>query len=745
MGDLPEELHWLYPESTLTLADKWDLCRLRKSLSRSFSPIRQQLASLFLFCNSPAGTEQREAVCPYTIAWLRRLCSGSYDLAFWEEQIALGAQLARSGVPRRVLSQAFTLLRTCLLEASDWAPQTRIRPLPSSVALRVLDACQSAQQFGLERERHHTVVRQLRDLLQEFDFAAFFEKAAQLACAIAEADGAGLIVHKEGKLQYRLFHGLSVRYRDLEHWEFPATEGVSGAALAREEPIYLPDYPHSPWAMAEFVLAGLQSSLAIPLARTAEETPGILVISWFQQPGPLRIPEDSWDHLRLLADLLGANLYRERLEQRMEGLAVRDLLTNLLNRRALQERLRAAMARCDRHHRLLAIFFLDLDGFKPVNDQLGHHRGDDVLCTIAGQLCAVVRTEDCVIRYAGDEFVVLVEDIANVEEVEAVAARIVQAAQCTITAEQTQLQVSASMGAVIYPFSEGGAEDLTRQADLAMYAAKELGGNTWKLYGRDLIDTQQPQEPLYQELCLAQQRQEFELFWQPIVELTDHTVTGAEALLYWRHPERGLLGPEHFLPNLERSRMILEVGRWVLDTALAQAESWQNPENLLDIHINLSAVQLEEASFSAFVQAELARHPKISPARVWLQVVERVALRDIPATAAVIQRCRRLGVHFTLDDYRSGITALGYLSELACAGIKLDQDVMRDLVQNTAQVHHVRTMMDVASGLSLEVVAKGVENEQAADLLRDLGIRKAQGYWFSPPIPAVEMSTLLAR
>lgn len=741
---LPEELRWLHDDLALSVRAQRSLRRLGIEASAHFPRITTTITKRFASLCTEAT--HRAADCPYTAEWFRRLFSGTYEQAFWEEQLLIGERLATASVPDQVLPQVFMTLRTLLLAQKEDAILPG-RGLSSwSNLLRVLDACQYVQHFGLERERRHTVLRQLRGLLQLVDFESFFSTSAQLACGIAKADGAGLILREEGMLRYRFFHGLSARYQDLGQWEFPETEGVSGAALARGEPVYVPDYPGSPWAMQEFVTAGLRASLAIPLPGMADEPmPGVLVISWFQQPAPQRIPEANWDHLRLLADLLGANLYRERLEHRMEGLATQDLLTGLPNRRIVQERLRAAMSRSDRHQRLAALFFLDLDGFKPINDQLGHHCGDDVLCTIASQLCAIVRAEDCVIRYAGDEFLVILEDIANVEEVECIASRLLQAAQCSVADEQTRLQVSASMGAVIYPFSDGSAEELIRQADLAMYAAKDAGGNTWKLFGRDLVETQPQEESLYQELILAQERKEFELLWQPIINLSDHTISGVEALLHWRHPERGLLGPGEILAPLERSRMILEVGHWVLKTALAQAASWQIQGNLLDIHINLSAVQLEDADFVSVLQQALAEHPSVDCRHIWLEVAERVALRDIPATASVIRAARRLGVHFTLQDYNSGIAALQYLTGLACDGIKLDRDMMRGMAEPSPACQHVRAVMDVASDLSLQVVAEGVEDEEMANTLRDLGVHKAQGHWFSPPVSAAELQMVLVE
>ncbi|MEY2343356.1 diguanylate cyclase, partial [Acidithiobacillus sp. IBUN Pt1247-S3] len=496
MEEFPEELRWLDDDLTFSECAQRDLRRLGRELWAHFPPITATIAQHF--APQCTDTAQQTPDSPYTAEWFGHLFSGRYDRPFWQEQLAIGARLAATNVPGQILAHVFTTLRTLLVAQNEDVIPAGIRPGAWASVLRVLDACQYVQHFGHERERRHAALRQLRGLLQEVDFEAFFAEAARLACGIAEADGAGLILREEGRLHYRLFHGLSARYQELGQWEFPETAGVSGAALARGEPVYVPDYPDSPWAMQEFVAAGLQASLAIPLPPLAdEEIPGVLVISWFQQPASPRIPEDAWDHLRLLADLLGATLYRERLEHRMEGLATRDLLTDLPNRRVVQERLRAAMSRSDRHQRLSALFFLDLDGFKPVNDRLGHHRGDEVLCTIADQLCTVVRAEDCVIRYAGDEFLVILEDIANVEEVECIASRLLLAAQCSVTDAQTQLRVSASMGAVIYPFSDGGAEELIRQADLAMYAAKETGGNTWKLYGRDLIEAQQQEESLY--------------------------------------------------------------------------------------------------------------------------------------------------------------------------------------------------------------------------------------------------------
>lgn len=301
-------------------------------------------------------------------AWLTDLFSGQYDAAFWDKQRHLGQQYIELAVPLEQVGRIFTFFRSGLIvETIQAANVEQTAPAPwINALLQLLDACQYVMNRVYEHKRLHTAILALRQLARVYDLECFFHEAAKQAITVAQADGAGLILRKAGQLKYRFFHGMPQQYQAFAHWSFPDHTGTSGAAVQRGEPVYVRDYPQSIYAMPEFVDAGLQGSLALPVPGP-EGIQGVLVISWFQTKPMARIPEDRWDHLRLITDMLGANLYREALENRMEGLATRDMLTGLPNRRVVTERIQTAMARAERHQYLFALFFLDLDGFKPNN------------------------------------------------------------------------------------------------------------------------------------------------------------------------------------------------------------------------------------------------------------------------------------------------------------------------------------------------------------------------------------------
>lgn len=703
----------------------------------------------FLFAHPATHTHLGDARQQKTLqalqeTWLYQLFSGNYGTVFWERQEAIGERHRDLGIPLVQLTATFTFLRTALItEVLHCAPDEHWEMEPwINALLRLLDACQYVMDAGYERKRLHGAIVALRQLTRVYDLEAFFHEAAQLACSVARADGAGLILREDSQLTYRFFHGLPEQYQDFAHWSFPDDQGTSGAAVQREEPVYVADYPHSTYAMPEFLGAGLQGSLAIPLPGP-EGVQGVLAVSWFQSQPAERIPEDRWDHLRLIADMLGANLYREKLEGRMESLATRDMLTGLPNRRVAIDRIHAAMARAYRHQRLFAIFFLDLDGFKPVNDRLGHGMGDESLQHIAKDLRIAIRGEDSVLRYAGDEFLVLAEDITHISEVETIAQRLVDVVRREACKDELTLPLSASVGVTVYPFDDDAPEEVIHHADLAMYAAKQAGGDQWKMYDGELGKALAQRQSLLQELRLAAERHEFILHWQPIVTLPERQITGAEALLRWNHPERGLLGPGEFLEVLETLPLMQSVGRWILQSAFEQAAAWYAQGHRIDVHINLAAVQIEDAELRDFLKALIDCYPDIRHGHIWLEIVERVALRDVPATATMIKACRELGLHFSLDDFGTGAAALQYLAELECSGIKLDKSMVDPMAGSPKHHNMVRAMVDMARALSIKVIAEGVEEDHIADLLDALGVQHAQGYLFARPMDADQMGELL--
>ena len=692
--------------------------------------------------DSPTGIlEDEETFRPWLREWLHTIVSGVYDVQFWGQQIRVGERLALLSIPMLRWTQVFTRIRAGIL--------SQVAALVSAAAQHsleqgfsaLLDGCQYAMQTGYLQQQSHDLLVRIRNLTRIFQLEAFFPAAVELAYELVQAQGAGLIVLEGERLQYRLFHGQSTAFEKFSSFSFPREEGISGAALTENRVIFERDYPHSPYAMREFVEAGLRGSLAFPLPGP-EGVQGVLVLSWFQESPPERIPELAWEHLHLLVDLLAALLFRQTLEQKLQTLSTRDLLTGLPNRRVVMDRIHAALARSVRHQQLFALFFLDLDGFKQINDELGHHQGDLVLQQVAERLRSALRVEDAAIRYAGDEFVLLVEDIAHVSEVERVAERILAAVHFPVASRHS---MSASLGVVIYPFDEGSPEELLHHADQAMYVAKERGGNSWVAYGQYLQDALQEEQALLHDLRIALAEQQFLLYWQPIVSLPEKQIVGAEALLRWQHPKRGLLAPGDFLEVLERSPLMDGVGQWILETAVTQAERWHAAGHELDIHVNLSGRELHNPDCIPKCKALLERFPGVQREHLYLEIVERVAVAEIPVLAKQIRAAKQqLGVQFVLDDFGTGASALQHLGELDCSGIKIDQSMIRELSTNAKHCHLVRGLLYLAKSLAAEVVAEGVETEEVSQILTEIGVEKAQGYWFSKPIPAREMDALLS-
>lgn len=676
--------------------------------------------------------------------WLYSLADGRYDAAFWEKQKAIGAQYAEHANLPLAVTIGFHRFRRMLPQhlQAHFPDGGNASALQGSL-LRLLDACQHVMQCAYTQARLHHLSKSLRGVLQHYDLATFFEQAADLARNLAGADGAGLILPQAGQLHYRFFHGLSQHYFDLAETVFPIGTGNAGQAFEQNQVIYLRDYPASPTAMPNFMAAGLQASLAIPLP--GPEGPiGVLVLSWFNTPAPERITADHWELLRLLADLLGAQRYREKLEKRLESLAGEDLLTGLPNRREAKARVHRAMARTYRHQRLFALFFLDLDGFKAINDQMGHHQGDLVLQQVSRDLLAALRADDSLMRYAGDEFLVIAEDLRHVREVEELADRLVAVVHREVQQDNARLPLTVSMGIVIYPLDDGDPEAMIHQADLAMYAAKQAGGDRWAFYDAQLGEKAQKNHEIVNAIRQSSAFHDFVLYWQPIVTLPDRRITGAEALLRWRHPERGLLTPGDFIDALEGNRALMQAaGRWILAEAFATAADWHGRGYGLDIHINVAAAQLDDPQFLSMLRSLLQQYPAIQPEHLWLEIVERVALQDRDRSAALAAGCQALGIRFTLDDFGTGAAPMQYLVDLDCGGIKLDKSMINAACQNARHGRFLKAMVDMARDLELHVVAEGVEDEAALALLETIGVSQVQGYLLGRPMPREALEACL--
>ncbi len=440
-------------------------------------------------------------------------------------------------------------------------------------------------------------------------------------------------------------------------------------------------------------------------------------------------------YVSLFTDITGI----KENERKLERVAHYDALTGLPNRVLLADRLQQSMLRCQRTGQSLAVAFLDLDGFKAVNDHHGHERGDELLVALAQRLKAALRDGDTLSRIGGDEFVAVLVDLEHAQDCEPVLARMLHAAADPIPVGDALLQVSASIGVTLYP-ADGVAPDLLiRHADQAMYQAKQAGKNRYQMFDVAHDTAVKTQREEIDRIRKALARGEFVLHYQPKVNMRTGVVIGAEALIRWQHPERGLLSPASFLPAMAGHALSIEVGEWVLATALRQMAQWQ-PQGLdLTVSVNIDALQLQSEGFVKRLAELLAAQPDVHPSRLELEILETSALEDIAHVSDIMHRCQALGVRFALDDFGTGYSSLTYLKRLNAEVIKIDQSFVRDMQSDPDDLAIVRGVIGLADAFRREVIAEGVETIAHGSLLIPLGCEQAQGYGIARPMAASEL------
>ncbi len=437
-------------------------------------------------------------------------------------------------------------------------------------------------------------------------------------------------------------------------------------------------------------------------------------------------------HLAMFSDISRLKKHEEELNR----IAYFDPLTGAPNRRLLDDRLRQAIAHSRRTGRPLAVCVIDLDGFKPVNDQLGHEAGDQVLVDIVDRLTAILRASDTVARVGGDEFVLLLEDIDG----ERVLERVLETIRAPIALDAERVSVSASIGVTLFPEDDADPDTLLRHADQAMYRAKQRGRNCIQFFDASVEEQQRVRKERLEGLELALRRHEFVLHFQPQVDMADGRPLGMEALLRWQHPERGLLLPGDFLPDLEGTELETRLGQWVIDHALGALERCRAAGLDIAVSVNVGPRPLMQAGFVASVRSALERHPDIPPARMELEILESTALDDMVLAMDVLNACHRLGVRIALDDFGTGYASLTYLQQFHFDGIKIDRQFVADLPDSTQSVALVRGILTMAAQLGVEVIAEGVENERQAAFLLLNGCQRLQGYYYGRPQPAPMVS-----
>jgi diguanylate cyclase (GGDEF)-like protein/PAS domain S-box-containing protein len=423
--------------------------------------------------------------------------------------------------------------------------------------------------------------------------------------------------------------------------------------------------------------------------------------------------------------------------------AQHDVVTNLPNRLLLNDRISQSIALARRQDRPIAVIFLDLDRFKYINESLGHATGDQLLQSVSRRLLASVRGSDTVSRQGGDEFVILLSEIINPEDAATSAKRILCSLSAPHSISGQDLHIDGSIGISVYPEDGGDAETLIKSADTAMYHAKECGRNNFQFFKAEMNRKAVERQSLEGSLRRALEREEFLLHYQPKVNLDTGKITGAEALIRWQQPDRGLVPPSQFVPVAEDCGLILPIGHWVMREACHQARAWRDAGlPPLPMAVNVSAVQFCDKGFVNSVQIILAE-TGLEPRYLELELTERVLMEDVESTVAVLKELKRTGVQLAVDDFGTGYSSLSYLGKFPIDTLKIDQSFIRQITTTPDETTIVAAMISMGRSLRLRVVAEGVETPQELEFLRIHQCDEAQGYLFSRPIPAHQFAQLL--
>lgn len=433
----------------------------------------------------------------------------------------------------------------------------------------------------------------------------------------------------------------------------------------------------------------------------------------------------------------------DRANSELLQLALHDTLTKLPNRLLLNDRLEQAINKSARERYPFAVLFMDLDGFKAVNDVYGHHTGDRLLMEVSQRILNTKRVEDTVARIGGDEFVLLIDPSAP-EDAAALAQRLIDTINKPYSIAGNALNVSASIGIALFPHDGKTAHDLMINADAAMYHAKETGRNGYCFFESKMNANAHEQMQLQQELRNAVERNEFLLHYQPKMLAPKGPMIGVEALLRWQSPEHGLIQPDIFLPLAERSGLIIPIGNWVIDEACRQIRQWHDEGHTSwSVAVNLSTVQLAHASLIDVVRDALARH-SLDARHLVLEVTESTAMRDAEASLEVLNRLSALGVSISIDDFGTGYSSLLYLKRLPANELKIDRGFVTELAQGNDDAAIVSAIIALGQTLDMRIVAEGVETTGQQELLTRLGCDTLQGYFLGRPMPANKLINSLA-
>ena len=510
--------------------------------------------------------------------------------------------------------------------------------------------------------------------------------------------------------------------------------GAGGAAIATAELTVLEDYAADDRANPPLSADGLHAAMSAPVWRNGVVCGSLTVGS--RRRGR-RYGDDEREVLVSFAKHASLALTDAHNHSDAVHRALHDPLTELPNRSLFLDRLRQAEERAARSGSCVAVLFLDLDGFKTVNDSLGHRSGDELLMGVAVRLAGVLRAGDTAARLGGDEFAMLVEDLPVEREAIIVAERVMAALRAPFAVAGQAVAARASVGVAT---ARGPGSDLLRDADLAMYQAKADGRDQIVVYNGDMHAAMVERMALERDLRAALDRDELHLEFQPIVDLGDGRVVATEALLRWRHPRRGNVPPLEFVPLAEETGLIVPLGSWVLEAACRAAAGWDD----VPVSVNVSSVQLRSSHFPATVEAALAA-AELPPERLILEITESMLVQDVERTAAQLAELKRLGVRIAIDDFGTGHSSLQYLQRLPIDTLKIPKPFVDELATELGEGVLARAILDLARSFGLQVIAEGIEVEAQRDRLAGLGCTAGQGFLFARPLSPGALGLLLAQ
>lgn len=487
---------------------------------------------------------------------------------------------------------------------------------------------------------------------------------------------------------------------------------------------------------------GLRGAWSIPLKASTEKLIGALGLYYHEPRSPS--PEEH-ALVGSTAQLAVVAIEHQQLTEELAHQAWHDPLTGLPNRRLFNEYLRQAIDRAAASGAQVAVLYVDLDRYKQVNDALGHAAGDKLLQLIARRLKRHIRSGDTIARMGGDEFAAVLCDIVDPQQAVAVVEKLLGALHRPFSIKGQEVIVTTSIGIGLYPSDASTAEDLIRKADNALYRAKDHGRNTYRVYASEMSSPTLAHLTLESQLRGVIERDELVLHYQPLVDLREKRILGVEALLRWRHPDQGLIGPTTFIPIAEDSGLIIPIGAWALRAACAQNQNWCQAGHSIFVSINISALQFRQSDFLAVV-AQVLRDTGLTPSRLKLELTESVLMHDTSNVKAKFEQLRALGAGLAIDDFGTGYSSLSYLHRLPIDVLKIDRSFVggigADPQETAASVALIRAVTTLGHSLKMSIVAEGIETYQQLELLRKIGCDIGQGDLFSPPIPANQIESL---